>query len=647
MRSTSRRGPHPSRHRDEAASASSSVRAERQADRIADAVARGGAVRAGVDWSAAAVPNGTIQRKCADCAQEEQKEQASRETSPAIRRDAGPLLAEDEGDVGPGQMRKSEFLAALRVEICASVDEAMSDTGRDSKGCPWIDHWLGYYAGRGAAQVERALRRYAPEAATATTARDYIPLVAARVRRSADTYAATGEIAGIPDDITLGGMVGGGMLSVFGGMFFKARPGGVHASAHTPAGVRSQLGAGRPLQEPVRTRMELAYGASLSRVRLHTDNDAARLSDQLNARAFAVGEHVAFGAGEYRPGTLAGDALIAHELAHVVQQGGAAAPMSSVQTRSEPASTALERDADRAAAGAVAGMWGRSRGAAAGPRLRSGLSLSRCSSKAPSRERKPILLADCPAISDADWKTSVAAAQDDEAKRALIATRLCKSTVVLAGGNCPTQEFPTDYQPASAINFDPQLNRKQRFSSRRNCDGTKKRKDSGSEDQGPDRPEILRDNFGHSFRAGKEHYVVLGPGVLEKGPLEPKRAAEHELYHVAYHLDKPETKEEAAEHELETHVQDFKKYFSEFGSMKRGPVDEATKTQPDIYFGPSWGVLDGYYQRTPAERRKLYLADLVEYYKDSPPPRQLLFREWMKRHDDFQIVKDLKMELKL
>src|SRR4029077_15257664 len=138
------------------------------------------AVRAGADWSAAAVPDGTIQRKCADCEQEEQAGSKAPNTSPAMRHEVGLLIAEDEGNAGPGQMRKSEFLAALRVEICASVDDAMSDTGRDSKGCPWIDHWLGYYAGRSAAQVERALRRYAPEAATATTARDYIPLVAAR-----------------------------------------------------------------------------------------------------------------------------------------------------------------------------------------------------------------------------------------------------------------------------------------------------------------------------------------------------------------------------------------------------------------------------------------------------------------------------------
>jgi hypothetical protein len=602
---------------------------------MADAVAHGGAARAaGVDWSAAAVPDGTIQRKCIDC-------EAEAQTQPKAKPDKAPALADDEGEVGAGQMRKSDFLAALRVEICSSVDEAMSGTGRDSKGCPWIDHWLGYYGGRSASQVERALRRYAPEAATATSARDYIPMVAARVRRSADTYAATGEITGVPDDMPMGAMARGGLLSVFGGMFFKARPAGANESAQTPQAVRSQLGAGRPLHGLVRSRMESAFGTSFSRVRMHTDTNAARMSDQLNARAFAVGEHVAFGAGEYRPGTLVGDALIAHELAHVVQQGGADA--ASVQSRSVPASTAIERDADNAAVGAVAGMWGRTREAVA-PRLRSSLSLSRCSNKAPSRERKPIVLADCPDVSPADWKTSVSAATDDPAKVALIGTRLCKSTVNLAGSKCSTQEHPDDYQALPTINYDPLLNSKHRFSHDRNCDGTRKSRGSRS---GAGKPERLNANAGHSFRADDKKYVVLGPKVLEKGPFEPKRVAEHELYHAEYHLDKPETDAEAAEHELETYVQDFKKFLPVMGSMKRGPYDAATNTQPDIYFGPDWSLVERFYVATLADRRKLYLDDLVEYYKESPAPTQLLFREWMKRHEDFQVVKDLKTALKL
>ena len=378
MGSSSRRSSRGSRRQDESAAASSSVKAEQQADRVANVVTRGGAARAGVEWSAAAVPIGTIQRKCADCEQEEQGEQPSRDApAAAMRQDAKPLLAEDEGDAGPGQMRKGEFLAALRAEICASVDDAMSGTGRDSKGCPWIDHWLGYYEGRTAAQAERALRRYAPEAATAATARDYIPFVAARVRQSAATYAATGEISGVPEDVPAGGAVGG-VLAGFGGMFFKARPGGPREP--DVGAMRGQLGGGQSLPGSVRRQMEPAFGTSFSGVRLHTDASAAQLSDQLNARAFTVGGDVVFGSGEYQPGTLAGDALIAHELAHVVQQGSGA--RQAPRARSESSESAFENDADRSAVAAVGATRGAAVGQRARPNLRAGMRLQRCGGEA-------------------------------------------------------------------------------------------------------------------------------------------------------------------------------------------------------------------------------------------------------------------------
>lgn len=128
--------------------------------------------------------------------------------------------------------------------------------------------------------------------------------------------------------------------------------------------------------------MEAAFGLSFARVRLHTDRRAAELSDSLHARAFTVGEHVAFGPGEYRPDSAVGQALIAHELAHVVQQSGAARD-TSVQpgTQSE---AALEREADATAVQAVlASQQGTRRGLAdvkaqALPRLKTGLRLSRC-----------------------------------------------------------------------------------------------------------------------------------------------------------------------------------------------------------------------------------------------------------------------------
>jgi hypothetical protein len=91
---------------------------------------------------------------------------------------------------------------------------------------------------------------------------------------------------------------------------------------------------------------------------------------------------VAFGSGEYQPGTPVGDALLAHELAHVVQQGRDVDAASLPQARLPAAGDAgLETDADEAATGAVLSLWGRTeRGLrelrrTTGPRLKSGLKL--------------------------------------------------------------------------------------------------------------------------------------------------------------------------------------------------------------------------------------------------------------------------------
>ena len=77
--------------------------------------------------------------------------------------------------------------------------------------------------------------------------------------------------------------------------------------------------AGSPLPEAVRARMERAFGHDFGHVRIHTDGGAAQAADALHAMAFAIGRDIYFGRGAWRPGTPAGDELLAHELTHVVQ----------------------------------------------------------------------------------------------------------------------------------------------------------------------------------------------------------------------------------------------------------------------------------------------------------------------------------------
>jgi len=334
------------------------------------------------------------------------------ETVPEPATTTGPLIVEDDAAaVAPGQMRKSEFLEQLRNAVCITADEALKEAGETTKGCPYLEQWLGYYADREPAHIERALRKYAPEAATATSARDYIPAVTNRVRRGVETWAKTGELTGVPDELkamltgpgaalgAIGGMLGsigsaiggavsaavgaiGGAFSSIGKALFKRKEG--HAEeTDDPREIQGQLSGGQPLDGGAKSRMGAAFGYDFSGVRVHTGAQAAGLSDDLNARAFTVGSDIAFGSGEYRPGTMIGDALIAHELAHVVQQGGGKGT-SSAQSKTDQGHDGLEEEADVAAVGAVSSLWLDAKGAVADigrdalPRMKSGLRLQSC-----------------------------------------------------------------------------------------------------------------------------------------------------------------------------------------------------------------------------------------------------------------------------
>ncbi len=66
---------------------------------------------------------------------------------------------------------------------------------------------------------------------------------------------------------------------------------------------------------------------SLGDVRIHTGPQAAKACEDINARAFNVGNHIAFNTGEYDPCSAEGQHVLAHELAHVRQQTGGAVSM--------------------------------------------------------------------------------------------------------------------------------------------------------------------------------------------------------------------------------------------------------------------------------------------------------------------------------
>jgi hypothetical protein len=163
-------------------------------------------------------------------------------------------------------------------------------------------------------------------------------------------------------------------------VLFKRR-GDAAPAAADPAAVRRELDEGHAQPSSAAATIQRAVGGpDITAVRVHTDSSAARAADSFDARAFTIGSDIAFGPGEFRPGTLEGDALIAHELAHVVQQRSA--PASVDAARSDGANEgALEEEADAAAVEVVSALHGHTGAGRTGgllSRMRTGLRLQRC-----------------------------------------------------------------------------------------------------------------------------------------------------------------------------------------------------------------------------------------------------------------------------
>ncbi|MDC8005370.1 DUF4157 domain-containing protein [Aureisphaera galaxeae] len=95
------------------------------------------------------------------------------------------------------------------------------------------------------------------------------------------------------------------------------------ASPEVTQQINNSRGAGNAMDGNTQSFMEDRFGSDFSDVRIHTDNNATQLSKSLNAQAFTVGNDIYFNEGKYNPGTTQGKHLLAHELTHTIQQGGA------------------------------------------------------------------------------------------------------------------------------------------------------------------------------------------------------------------------------------------------------------------------------------------------------------------------------------
>jgi len=276
------------------------------------------------------------------------------------------VIVEDGLPVGDGQINRTAFMDRVEPAITRTAESILQPAGREAKDCPYLEFWVSYYRDQSAAHIERALAKYVKPDPPDIDGIEKAILAHVTEAVAGWVYDRSVQVPGeidwrVKDDLVDDDSADGAVAQRMG-----ADGHGAPAAPGSAAAIRGQLSSGRPLDASVRTRMERGFGTSFTDVRVHTDQRAVSAAQRFDARAFAVGQDIGFGAGEYRPGSLSGDLLLAHELAHTIQQRGAHATNEGAQD--------YEADATRAAIGAVVpGMEGQH-----APRMRGGLLLRRC-----------------------------------------------------------------------------------------------------------------------------------------------------------------------------------------------------------------------------------------------------------------------------
>jgi hypothetical protein len=275
------------------------------------------------------------------------------------------------------QLSRAQFLSELHAQVIATANDALGPFW-SAAGCPYIERWFTQHANDDAATLDKMARRYSGLTAP-QKARDFIAPICARLKSGIARWRDGGDVSA---DLQASGLAGPEASSLVPPPPGSAQPWRLDAAA--PDRVARALGPGQPLDGGTRATMGALYGEDFGDVRVHTDVAAAARAAELDAAAFTVGRDIAFASGAYRPGTLEGDAVLAHELAHVAQQRDAAADARAQRQPIGDESSAAEGDADRAAVGVMTRLWsGGTRAARAvgehvRPSLTTGLRLQRC-----------------------------------------------------------------------------------------------------------------------------------------------------------------------------------------------------------------------------------------------------------------------------
>ena len=217
-----------------------------------------------------------------------------------------------DGPTSATQMNKAEFLAQLRLAVEGAANQELGALG-SAAGCPYIESYFGKYSAQPAAAAELLLRRWVPNASSAASARELIPLVVARVRTGVHEWTKTGALPGdlAAADPQVAALVpvakakqtqaaaANGADNAAGATASDASNAAAPTSLHT---MEAELGAGQALDGATASRVGAASAAN--DVKIHTGPVAAAKAAQHNAVAFAVGNNVVMGAGAPAPGTL-------------------------------------------------------------------------------------------------------------------------------------------------------------------------------------------------------------------------------------------------------------------------------------------------------------------------------------------------------
>ncbi len=198
---------------------------------------------------------------------------------------------------------------------------------------------------------------------------------------------------------------------------------------------RAASSSGAPLPTHIQRQFEGSLGADLSSVRVHTGGESQEAAHAVGAKAYTVGNDIHFAAGRYQPDDPFGMHLLAHEVAHTVQQSGGAQRRQNKLEVSTPQDSA-EHEADRAADAMVAGLPAQVSTA--------GSAVARVKIKGPNGEE--IDMNDPHTDPDKEWKDQYKA-WDQGDQNSMIATLKPVDYVAAAG----TTELPGTPMPAASI----------------------------------------------------------------------------------------------------------------------------------------------------------------------------------------------------